>query len=181
MTMFSIETENLILRDMRPEDESALINLTQDVKYQRFYSEEDSSPEKYRELTKLFIQQAQEVPRTAYQLAIELKKSGAFIGTVCLRLESDQQASMGCGLARQYQGRQLMQEAAIALTNFGFNELKVHRIYAETMSANLAAISLCQQLGMRQEALFKKNRYFKARWWDTVVLAILRSEWCQHG
>lgn len=179
--MFSIETKNLLLRDMRLEDEDAFINLTLDVKYQRFYDEEDSAPEKYRELTKLFITQAQEVPRTAYQLAIEFKKSGEFIGTVCLRLEPNQQASMGCGLARPYQGRHLMREAAFALANFGFNQLKVHRIYAETMSTNLAAITLCQQLGMRQEDLFKESRYFKGRWWDTIVLAMLRSELSQHS
>jgi RimJ/RimL family protein N-acetyltransferase len=32
---------------------------------------------------------------------------------------------------------------------------------------------------MRKEALLKENRYFKGRWWDTVVLAMLSSEWVQ--
>lgn len=162
---------------MRQEDEAEFVALSQDLKYQRFYNEEDCSPEKYKDLTKLFINQSNEIPRTAFQLAVQLKESNALIGTVCLRLESDNQASMGCGLARKYQGRNLMQEAAASLTNFGFLELNVHRIYAETISVNHAAIGLCQQLGMRKEALFKENRYFKGRWWDTVVLAILRSEW----
>ncbi len=175
--VFSIETENLILRDMRQEDEDTFVALSQDGKYQRFYSEEDCDPDKYKELAELFISQALEVPRAAYQLAIELKETGDLIGTICLRLEVDNQASMGCGLARQHQGRNLMQEAAIALAGFGFSELNVHRIYAETISRNHAAVILCEQLGMRKEALFKENRYFKGRWWDTVVLAMLRSEW----
>ena len=100
--VFSFETENLILRDMRQEDEDTFVALSQDGKYQRFYSEEDCDLDKYRELVELFISQALEVPRAAYQLAIELKETGDLIGTVCLRLEAGNQASMGCGLARQH-------------------------------------------------------------------------------
>lgn len=174
--MFKIETNRLTIRDMNFEDESDFVAISQDDKYQRFYDEADCDPAKYRELTRLFVEQAQEDPRTAYQLAVELKQTGGLIGTVCLRLEPDGQASMGCGLSRHYHGQGLMQEAIFALANFGFNELNVHRIYAETISENKAAIRLCEQLGMRKEALFKENRYFKGRWWDTVVLAVLKSE-----
>lgn len=161
---------------MKLEDELGFVAISQDAKYQRFYDDKDCDPNKYRELTHLFIEQAQEKPRKAFQLAVELKQTSEFIGTVCLRLESDNQASMGCGLSRHHQGRSLMQEAVMAVANFGFNELKVHRVYAETISENRAAIKLCEQLGMRREALFREHRYFKGRWWDTVVLAMLRSE-----
>lgn len=174
--MFAIETKRLIIRDMRLDDEADFVTISQDEKYQRFYDETDCDLNKYRELTRLFIQQAQDKPRTAYQLAIEFKQTGELIGTVCLRLESDQQASMGCGLSRRHQGQSLMQEAVVALAGFGFDKLNVHRIYAETISENKAAIKLCTQMGMRKEALFKDNRYFKGRWWDTVVLAMLESE-----
>ncbi|MBF9000883.1 GNAT family N-acetyltransferase [Vibrio nitrifigilis] len=175
--MFKIETERLIIRDMTPDDESDFVAMSQDAKYQRFYDESDCDPNKYRELTNLFIAQAGETPRKSYQLAVECKSSGEFIGTVCLRLEDNQQASMGCAFARSSQGNKLSHEAALALANFGFLELGVHRIYAETISKNLPAIKLCQSLGMRQEAHFKEHRFFKGQWWDTVVLAVLRSEW----
>lgn len=98
--MFILETERLRLRDMRLDDEAAFVAITQDERYQRFYSEEDGRAQKYRELTRLFVEQAGERPRRAYQLAIEHKATNALIGTVCLRLESDQQASMGCGMVR---------------------------------------------------------------------------------
>lgn len=137
--MFILETERLRLRDMRLDDEAAFVAITQDERYQRFYSEEDGRAQKYRELTRLFVEQAGERPRRAYQLAIEHKATNALIGTVCLRLESDQQASMGCGMARHCQGHGLMQEAASALAGFGFASLGVHRIYAETLSRNRAA------------------------------------------
>ena len=175
--MFKLETKRLILRDMKFEDENAFVAISQDAKYQRFYDESDCEPNKYRELTKLFIEQANENPRKSYQLAIEHRMTGQFIGTICLRLEKDSQASVGAGLSREYQGRGVIQEAAQALIQYGFSYLGIHRVYAETISQNGAAIRLCQILGMKKEAHFRENRYFKNQWWDTVVLAILREEW----
>ena len=175
--MFKLETSRVILRDMMLQDESAFVAISQDVKYQRFYDENDCEPNKYRELTQLSVEQASEVPRQSYQLAVESKDLGKFIGTVCLRLEGDKQASMGCAFSRETQGKGLSIEAAEALADFGFSELGVQRIYAETISKNLAAIKLCQSLGMKEEARFENHRFFKGKWWDTVVLAVLRSEW----
>ncbi|MGF1720650.1 GNAT family N-acetyltransferase [Vibrio kyushuensis] len=175
--MFKIETDRLIIRDMTSIDESAFVAMSQDSKYQRFYDESDCDPNKYIELTKLFIAQAFEEPRKSYQLAVECKGSGHFIGTVCLRLEDNQQASIGCAFSRTSQGHKLSHEAALALADFGFSELGVHRIYAETISKNLPAIKLCKSLGMRQEAHFREHRFFKEQWWDTVVFAVLQTEW----
>ncbi|WP_052879910.1 GNAT family N-acetyltransferase [Vibrio coralliirubri] len=175
--MFKLETDRLILRDMDLEDECAFVAMSQHAKYQRFYDESDCEPNKYRELTQLFVAQALEVPRQSFQLAVESKDSGKFIGTVCLRLEGNLQASMGCAFSREIQGKGLSIEAAKALANFGFSDLGVHRIYAETISRNLAAIKLCQSLGMKEEARFENHRFFKGKWWDTVRLAVVRSDW----
>ncbi|RTZ14405.1 N-acetyltransferase [Vibrio aquaticus] len=175
--MFMLETERLILRDMSLDDEDDFVAMSQDPKYQRFYDEQDCKPEKYQELTRLFVSQAKEDPRGSYQLAVECKKTGEFIGTVCLRLEANQQASMGCAFSRRRQGGKLAHEAAHALADFGFSVLGVHRIYAETIGRNTPAIKMCQSLGMRQEAHLREHRFFKDQWWDTVILAILKSEW----
>ena len=98
--MFKLETNRLILRDMKFSDKDAFIAMSQDNKYQRFYDEGDCEPRKYAELTQLFINQINEIPRKSYQLAVECKLTGKFIGTACLRLETNNQASMGCGLSR---------------------------------------------------------------------------------
>ncbi len=140
--MFKLETDKLVLRDMTLEDKSAFVAMSQDAKYQRFYDETDCEPSKYQQLTQLFVEQAEEDPRQSYQLAVESKESGKFIGTMCLRLEDNQQASMGCAFAREIQGKGLPIEATKALAEFGFSELGVHRIYAETIGDNLAAIRL---------------------------------------
>lgn len=175
--MFAIETERLILRDFSTKDADDYVSLTQDAKYQRFYSEEDCEASKSRMLVELFSSQALEQPRTKFQLAIELKTTKQMIGTCGVRLEESQQALMGCGVGRKFQGSGYAREAAEALIAYGFKHLNIHRLYAETIGANKAAIMLCQQMGMAQEAHFVERRYFKQKWWDTVVYAIRKTQW----
>lgn len=173
---FFIETERLILRDVCEHDEAPYILQTQDTKYQRFYDEDDCSIEKANQLVEMFIKQSKEQPRTKYNLAITHKQSGQFMGVCGLRLEDHRQASIGCGLAREYQVSGYAQEAMQALIDYGFNQLQVHRIYAETIADNRAAILLCTKLGMRVEGTFVEHRYFKNQWWNTVILAMLQPD-----
>lgn len=174
-----IETNRLLLRNFAAEDADAYCSLTSEPKYQRFYSEEDCSEEKSRRLVEMFVAQSLEQQRTKYQMAVVLKETGVFIGTAGLRIEADEQASMGCGVGREYQSAGYAKEAMAALLKYGFEEHNLHRVYAETISENIPAIKLCQLLGMREEGRFIESRFFKGQWWDTVVLAMLCSEWQQ--
>lgn len=172
-----IETKRLLLRDFNKSDTNDYCNLTRDSKYQRFYSEEDCSVEKSRLLVEQFTLQALEEIRCKYQMAIVLKETGDFIGTAGLRIEQHKQASIGCGIGSKYQSAGYAVEAMYALLKYGFEVHDIHRVYAETISENTPAIRLCEMLGMREEARFIENRYFKGKWWSTVVLAMLKEEW----
>ena len=176
---FILKTNRLLLRDFSSEDIDSYIAITSDEKYQRFYNHEDCSPEKSRKLVEDFVKQISEQPRTKYQLAITLKDTQKFIGTCGLRIEPDRQASIGCGVARSYQTYGYASEAMSSLVNYGFEQHQVHRIYTETIESNKPAVDLCIKFGMRVEAKFIQHRYFKQKWWNTIVLAMLRSEW-QH-
>ena len=174
---FKLETRNLLLRDFSIDDLDGYVAFTQDEKYQRFYNEIDCSPEKSQQLVETFIEWSFESPRTKYQLAVTEKGKQEFIGTCGLRLESDGQASIGCGIARKHHTSGFAAEAMSALVSFGFDKLEVHRVYAETIEDNKPAVNLCKKFGMRVEGTFIEHRYFKGQWWNTVVLALLESEW----
>ncbi|MFQ3262386.1 GNAT family N-acetyltransferase [Reinekea sp.] len=172
-----IETKRLFLRNFERSDVVAYCNLTSDPEYQRFYNEEDCSVEKSRNLVEQFVLQAEEINRSKYQMAIVLKSTGEFIGTVGLRIELDKQASIGFGVGREFQSTGYAKEAMSALLKFGFEKHDLHRVFAETISENTPAIQLCKMLGMREEARFVENRFFKGRWWSTVIMAMLQTEW----
>jgi [ribosomal protein S5]-alanine N-acetyltransferase len=174
--MLSLPANGITLRDFCWDDLSQYEALRNDAKFQRFYSEEDSASEKARALIDMFISQSGEVPRTKYQLAI-VSGEGELMGSCGIRMESPGQASMGCELGRRWHGTGAARNAADALLAFGFNELGMERIFAETISENRAAIRLCKAIGMRVESERIDDRCFKDRKWSTTVLAISRNEW----
>lgn len=173
-----LETGRLILRDFEPEDFKAFFATTQGAEYQQFYPEKVTTRDFWRTIFERILEAAKAEDRLAYQLAVCLP-SGELIGTCGVRIEDreNQQASFGYAIARQYWGNGYAFEAAHRLIDFGFSSLPVHRIYAETISENKSARHLAERLGMRLEGEFLHQRFFRGRWWNTVIYAILREEW----
>jgi RimJ/RimL family protein N-acetyltransferase len=42
---------------------------------------------------------------------------------------------------------------------------------------NLASVRVLEKLGLRQEGRLREKAYYKGRWWDELVFAILEDEW----
>ncbi len=173
-----IKTERLVLRDFQQTDLPAYQALCSHLDFQRFYSEDEATPEKAEQLLNMFIVWATEQPRTKFQLAIAIP-SEELIGSCGVRITSvdEKQGTFGCELGRAHWGKGYALEASHAVINFGFTELNLHRISAETNSENLPAIALAKKLGMRVEGELRENRWFRGRWWSTTILSILKSEW----
>jgi RimJ/RimL family protein N-acetyltransferase len=74
-------------------------------------------------------------------------------------------------------GRGYAAEAATAVLELAFGRLGLHRVFAELDPRNVASIRLCSRLGMRHEAEFLENMWFKGEWADTGVYAVLAREW----
>ncbi len=176
--MIVLKTDKLILREFKESDLNHYKLLRSSPEFQRYYSEEDAATEKSAYLLKLFISQASERPRFNYQLAIE-NAVGTLIGSCGIRIVSveERQGSFGCEIAKEFWGQGFALEACQTIIDFGFKNLELHRIYAETISENNGAVALAKRLGMSVEGELRENRFFRDRWWDTVLLAILSSEW----
>lgn len=75
-------------------------------------------------------------------------------------------------------------EAAIALVQYGFDNLSVHRVVAYCNPENIASVRVLEKIGMRREGHFRKNMFFHESasgtplWNDTFVYAILREDIC---
>lgn len=176
--MVVLKTNRLILRNFKESDLNDYRAIRSSPEFQRYYSEEDAAIEKSDYLLELFISQASENPRLNYQLAIE-NMAGTLIGSCGIRVvsEEEKQGSFGCEIAKEFWHQGFALEASQTLFNFGFQTLELHRIYAETISENSDAIALAKRLGMHLEAELRENRFFRNKWWNTAILAILSSEW----
>ena len=118
-------------------------------------------------------------------LAIELPETSdaaaRVIGDVDVQLKSaaNGQATIGWALHPDFQGRGYAAEAAAALLDLAFGSAGLHRVYAELDPRNAASAALCVRLGMRHEAHFVDELFFKGAWGDTDVYAILDREWAE--
>jgi RimJ/RimL family protein N-acetyltransferase len=63
-----------------------------------------------------------------------------------------------------------------AVLELCFDSLGAHRVFAQLDAHNDASARLCEQIGMRQEALLRETEIFKGEWSDTAVYAILEQE-----
>jgi RimJ/RimL family protein N-acetyltransferase len=61
--------------------------------------------------------------------------------------------------------------------NYAFHTFDLHRITANTDCENIASVALLEQLGMRREGHFIQNIWFKGKWGDEYLYAILKEEW----
>lgn len=183
-TPMLLETPRLRLRRFRTDDRAPFLSYRNDPEVARYQSWESCSVE---EATRFIEEQESRqlgVPGTWFQFAIELKATAALIGDCAFKIneEDSRQAEIGFTLARQHQKRGYAAEAVARLLEYGFAELRLHRIIAVTDCENGSSVALLERLGMRREAHFIRNIWFKGKWGDEYLYAMLRDEWMmKHG
>lgn len=117
------------------------------------------------------------------QLALELPAtpdaSARVIGDSYFTISSaeNSKGEIGWTLHPDFAGHGYAAEAASAVLDLAFRVLRLHRVMAELDPRNDASIALCKRLGMRGEASFVKDLWFKGEWADTGIYAVLRDEW----
>lgn len=174
----AIPTERVVVRRLRGEDLDVLVayrNLPE-VAWMQLWDSYDH--DKGRKLIEGMNGLEPFTPGDSFQFGVELKATGELIGDLYFKHEASvHQAEIGYTFDPKFQGQGLATEAVRALVDFAFREKGLHRIYGITDPRNTPSIKLMTRLGMRQEAHFRKSRWFKGAWADDVVFAILEEEW----
>lgn len=177
---FPIETERLLLRELRAEDENDIHEYASDTEVVRLMIWGPNTREVTRQFLDRALQAQTQWPRSEVGLAIELKSERRLIGSIGLRMkdEANRTADIGYVLNRKYWGPGYMTESARAILDVAFKQLKLHRVWATCDARNSASYRVMERLGMRREGLFIKNAMEKGEWRDTYLYAILAEE-CQ--
>jgi ribosomal-protein-alanine N-acetyltransferase len=184
-----LTTDRLILREFVEADWPAVLAYQHDPRYLRYTHWIDRSPQDVKQFVQMFLSQQFAQPRTKFQLAITLKDTQRLIGNCGIRLAIPRlhqseavnalEADIGYELAPDQWGHGYATEAARAIIAFGFTDLKVHRISAWCIADNTASAHVLEKVGLWLEGRLRENEYFKDRWWDTLLYAILKDDW--HG
>ena len=177
-----LETDRLILRDFMKDDWQEVLLYQSDPLYLRYNDWTERTPEAVQDFIGWFLNQQQQEPRIKFQLAVVLKSSNQLIGNCGVRMAKagSAEADIGYELNPKYWNHGYATEAASAIIDFGFGRFGIHRIWADCIADNVGSAHVLEKLGMKLEGRLRENKYFKGRWWDTLMYAILVDEWETH-
>ena len=177
-----LETERLILRDFVKDDWQRVLEYQSDPLYLRYYEWTGRTPEAVQEFVGWFLDHQKQTPRIKFQLAVTLKSTGQLIGNCGIRMDTADafQADLGYELDPKHWNHGYATEAAHAIVDFGFRDFPLRRVWSWCVADNTGSAHVLEKLGMRQEGRLRENEFYKGRWWDTLMYAILADEWELH-
>ena len=172
--------ERVRLRPFEERDLEAMAAYRGDPEVCRFLPFEPQSPDDIRHRNgHLMGGTSLEGERGGVMLVIERADDGAVIGDLVLfHLDADAgSAEIGWVVSPAASGRGLATEAVRALIDTAFEVYGLRRLVAQVDADNERSAALAERLGMRCEAHFVENEWFKGRWSDLLVYGVLDREW----
>lgn len=175
-----LTTERLVLRQVRAEDSPTVFAFKGNPDVTTQYARE---PHASLDQTSDWLQRVQESNAQSddFMWAVTLKSEERLIGT-CLLWNVDLKAQcgeLGYELHPDYGRRGMMSEAVAAVVAFGFNELGLHRIEANTFAKNASSTRLLEKLGFTLEGNLRQRVYFRGEYLDQLYYGLLKEEWLQ--
>jgi aminoglycoside 6'-N-acetyltransferase len=174
-----IASERLVLRRFHDSDLAAFMAYRNDPAVSRYQDWETLSAPRAQALLQEQRHLEPGTPGPWFLFALALKGTGQLVGDCGLQvlLQDARQAQVTLSLAPVHQGVGLATEALTTLLDFAFINLDLHRVIAVMDAENAGPMRLFERVGLRREGHFVKNVWFKGRWADEFLYALLQSEW----
>jgi ribosomal-protein-alanine N-acetyltransferase len=115
----------------------------------------------------------------AYPFFIFRKSDGVLVGGLTLanvRRGCAQAGSLGYWMGAAYAGKGHMTAAVAALLPFAFGTLRLHRVEAACIPANIASIRLLEKTGFRREGFARQYLCIDGIWQDHLLYARLKDD-----
>ena len=173
MTLPVMETERLVLRQMRAADADALHPMFSDVEANTYGTHPaTTSIEETRE------QMAKSVADTTWRAwAITLKGDDTAIGNVAsYEKRQGKVTEIGYMLSRVYWGHGYVTEAVAAMIDLLFAEGQ-RRVFADTDPDNAPSIAVVKRLGFTLEATLRAEWETHIGVRDSLIWGLLEDEW----
>jgi RimJ/RimL family protein N-acetyltransferase len=171
---FILKTARLALRPYREDDVAELVPLigAREVAATTLRISHPYTEQNARE----FLVLTREAHRL--WLAITLRTGGRQIGGIGLTVdEPHRHAELGYWLGVEYWGKGYATEAAGEMLRYGFEELRLHRIFASHFKHNPTSGRVLKKLGMRYEGCQREHYCKWGQILDSELYGILRHEW----
>jgi [ribosomal protein S5]-alanine N-acetyltransferase len=147
-TVPSIETPNLILREIEMPDSTDLACFMTQARYQRHIAHKLKDMDEVREFVRRQVAVQNDSHRRVYHLVAEERLSTEVVGDGFLISHQDSSLEMGWGLHPALWSMGFGTEIGRALLGIGFEKLRAKTMWCKIMSANGASKKLAKRIGM---------------------------------
>jgi ribosomal-protein-alanine N-acetyltransferase len=116
---------------------------------------------------------------TDLALGIALRESDQLIGATGLHHidARNRHASFGISIGeKQHWGKGYGTEATGLMMRYAFQTLNLNRLWLHVYEYNARAIRVYEKLGFRVEGRLRQDTFREGRYWDTLVMGVLREE-----
>ena len=111
---------------------------------------------------------------------IVVQKTDRLIGSIGLSQIDFRHRSASLGMVigeKSMWGKGYGTEATRLKVRYAFEELHLNRVQLHVYAYNLRGIRVYEKVGFRREGVLRQEHVYDGRFWDTVVMAILREAW----
>jgi [ribosomal protein S5]-alanine N-acetyltransferase len=172
-----VRTARLNLREFVQSDFRAVYAYSSDSRVTRYLFFGPRNEDSTAEYLEGLLASQREQPRTRFELAVEEIASGRVIGACDLSFIERNVVDLGYMLGIENWGKGLATEISMALVEAAFSDLRAERVISTVDVNNSASIRVLEKIGMRWEAVFRKHRRAKNRWWDCHLFVLPREVW----
>ncbi|MFI1677572.1 GNAT family N-acetyltransferase [Streptomyces sp. NPDC020607] len=179
--MYPVERTSLrlTLREFTSEDVDAVFAIYGSREATQHLSFEPRSHAEVDAIVARSMASAKATPRSEYALAVVERRTRELIGFGRLATDPHQQraATFGFALRPDHWGLGYGLETVRLLLGFGFDDLRLHRIWGARSPLNEASAKTMAAAGMTEEGTIREHVQKAGQWRDSVVHAILEREW----
>lgn len=174
--MFPIlETDRLILRELKNEDAEGIFACFSNEDVTRFYGLETLKEiEEAEKFVELFSRNYRE--KRGIRWGIERKGTKGIIGTIGFNawLPKHKRAEIGYEMHPKYWRNGYTSEAVSEVLSYGFEAMGLTRIGAVVFIENEASNKLLQKIGFQQEGILRNYMYQGGDAYDTYIYSLLK-------
>lgn len=175
--LINFGTNRLLLRLFEPSDAGVVQELAGEEEVARTTL---SIPHPYPDgAAKAWIERTREASEKGdiYAFALVKKEDTALIGCVSLRVSKHHNhAELAYWVGKPFWGQGFATEAAQEIVKFGFDDLKLNRIFAAAMTNNPGSYKVMIKIGMKHEGTFPQHVMKWGEYQDLVFYGTVKSE-----
>lgn len=121
----------------------------------------------------------EEVISTDENIHLAICSEEEIVGIISLE-EDDKEirvAEIGIWIAPEHHRNGYGTEASELITDYGFNELNLHRIMVRAYEGNEGSNKIWKRLGFQQEGKFRSHAYINGEFHDVMLYGVIEDEW----